>query len=80
MTMIDLLNLGNQLKRALDWIVPSALIIISLFGAALGIKTYKRVIDDAKIITKSIGGVIFWLLLVVVLLGSWFYIRFLIKI
>lgn len=79
MSMLDLLKLGDELKNALDWIVPSALIIISIFAAALGIKTYKRVIQDTKMITGSIGGVLFWIFLVMILLGSWFYIRFILR-
>jgi len=68
-------ELGNEIRNALDFIIPGTLVILSIFFTALALKTYRKVIIDVKEITQSVWGIVFFLILVVVFLGSWFYVR-----
>ncbi|MFA7376085.1 MAG: hypothetical protein WCZ13_01150 [Acholeplasmataceae bacterium] len=75
-----MIELGNKILGIIDWIVPSVLVILAIFITASVLKGYKRVIKDAKEITSSFKGVLFFIVIVVVLLFCWFYIRSYLKI
>jgi hypothetical protein len=73
--MYQIPELGNEIRNALDFIVPGLLVIIAVFVTARSIKTYKRVVVDVKEITQSGWGIVFFLIFAVLFLATWFYVR-----
>ena len=77
--MARYVELGNEILKTLDYIVPAVMVILAIILAGSIIKGYKRVVIDVKEITHSLPGVIFFIIILVGLLLLWIYVKGLIK-